>query len=262
MPFQLAAARRRLVFTSDNQFELYGVSTRSRPKAAGTALRCRITPAAFQLAAARRRLARGLCVFPNAICFNSQPPEGGWLRVVLVFEPPSIVSTRSRPKAAGFSPKLKIIIRGSFNSQPPEGGWLTNGAGADKLIMFQLAAARRRLAGAIIFLGENLKGFNSQPPEGGWPCRHFFGAQLVMFQLAAARRRLAHRHPKTNSLGGFQLAAARRRLAQHVYVVDYDERFQLAAARRRLVTHLADNVRMLRFQLAAARRRLVNHFGR
>ena len=217
MPFQLAAARRRLVFTSDNQFELYGVSTRSRPKAAGTALRCRITPAAFQLAAARRRLARGLCVFPNAICFNSQPPEGGWLRVVLVFEPPSIVSTRSRPKAAGFSPKLKIIIRGSFNSQPP---------------------------------------------EGGWPCRHFFGAQLVMFQLAAARRRLAHRHPKTNSLGGFQLAAARRRLAQHVYVVDYDERFQLAAARRRLVTHLADNVRMLRFQLAAARRRLVNHFGR
>ena len=124
MPFQLAAARRRLVFTSDNQFELYGVSTRSRPKAAGTALRCRITPAAFQLAAARRRL-----VIFHA---SSTAPPGFQLaaarRRLVNMEArqkgAEAVSTRSRPKAAGSMTKLPRAYSMSFNSQPPEGGWL------------------------------------------------------------------------------------------------------------------------------------------
>ena len=55
----------------------------------------------FQLTAARRRLADSrLSVLPTS-CFNSQPPEGGWVR---------------RPAVS------RQLVR--FNSQPPEGGWL------------------------------------------------------------------------------------------------------------------------------------------
>ena len=76
--FQLTAARRRL--------ETYVCSGNGKGQ--------------FQLTAARRRL-----VFPVAdliwlACFNSQPPEGGWVSAV-------------RPSESA--------IR--FNSQPPEGGW-------------------------------------------------------------------------------------------------------------------------------------------
>ena len=55
------------------------VSTRSRPKAAGTI--CLVLEAPFK-------------------CFNSQPPEGGWLITDLRYGGHA-VSTRSRPKAAG-----------------------------------------------------------------------------------------------------------------------------------------------------------------
>ena len=78
-------------------------------------------------------------------CFNTQPPEGGWLQSVSVrsakvrfnTQPPEggwaaqvpkpardRVSTHSRPKAAG-PPVWRIcILPCSFNTQPPEGGWV------------------------------------------------------------------------------------------------------------------------------------------
>jgi len=77
----------------------------------------------FQHTAARRRLA--LAIFKSAICscFNTQPPEGGWHRML-----PFRATTKC------------------FNTQPPEGGWgyfkLTYGVNT----MFQHTAARRRLA--------------------------------------------------------------------------------------------------------------------
>ena len=55
-------------------------------------------------------------------CFNTQPPEGGWL-------PPS-----KRPQMAG-----------SFNTQPPEGGWLAGYNAGPGAVEFQHTAARRRL---------------------------------------------------------------------------------------------------------------------
>ena len=58
------------------------VSTHSRPKAAGSIHRCR----------------------PAQRCrFNSQPPEGGWAHNDIIIDN-KIVSTHSRPKAAGFYP--------------------------------------------------------------------------------------------------------------------------------------------------------------
>ncbi len=38
---------------------------------------------------------------PASHCFNSQPPEGGWLGAVVA-----------------------VVQAERFNSQPPEGGWL------------------------------------------------------------------------------------------------------------------------------------------
>ena len=55
--FQLTAARRRLVIRGESIRAIAKVSTHSRPKAAGFAL--------------------GI-ILGRALCFNSQPPEGGW----------------------------------------------------------------------------------------------------------------------------------------------------------------------------------------
>ena len=56
-------------------------------------------------------------------CFNTQPPEGGWLHRQIV-EPPNIqVSTHSRLKAAGPNRLHFKFRKYSFNTQPPEGGW-------------------------------------------------------------------------------------------------------------------------------------------
>ena len=59
--FQLTAARRRLGFRDPTPAAQQGVSTHSRPKAAGGSDRCD----------------------QSALCrFNSQPPEGGWKVVI------------------------------------------------------------------------------------------------------------------------------------------------------------------------------------
>ena len=77
--------------------------------------------------------------------FNTQPPEGGWhhiqpfdtlQRVSTRSRPKAAgwkvcntfffenVSTRSRPKAAGAATKKHRSACESFNTQPPEGGWM------------------------------------------------------------------------------------------------------------------------------------------
>ena len=56
------------------------VSTHSRPKAAGSFFK-----------------AIGKC----PLCFNTQPPEGGWDQPSTLCGYPVYVSTHSRPKAAG-----------------------------------------------------------------------------------------------------------------------------------------------------------------
>ena len=85
--------------------EYIRVSTHSRPKAAGGVdgeddlHRAR----KFQLTAARRRLAKDSNHGWDTLCFNSQPPEGGWLRTTKPTRRAKRVSTHSRPKAAGTS---------------------------------------------------------------------------------------------------------------------------------------------------------------
>ena len=102
--------------------------------------------------------------------FNSQPPEGGWQSsiddlikqfLVSTHSRPKaagimgvkrfsgqIVSTHSRPKAAGIRARWQVVFPCRFNSQPPEGGWDCETCFQTKACAFQLTAARRRLGGA------------------------------------------------------------------------------------------------------------------
>ena len=77
--------------------------------------------------------------------FNTQPPEGGWHATEFGGYVAELVSTHSRPKAAGV-PKISCMT----------------------VIQFQHTAARRRLDGLGGGNGSGKKGFNTQPPEGGW----------------------------------------------------------------------------------------------
>ncbi len=167
--FQLTAARRRLA----NLLTFNGSHRRK-----------------FQLTAARRRL--GLArrsIGRTFFCFNSQPPEGGWIYCFAAWVHQT-VSTHSRPKAAGGVP-LPINQRAevSTHSRPKAAGRIT-AAGRHLYIPFQLTAARRRL----VYEGQE----------------HYC---IDVFQLTAARRRLAGRYRANRHVIAFQLTAARRRLA-------------------------------------------------
>ena len=121
----------------------------------------------FQHTAARRRLVflYHFQLYQN-LCFNTQPPEGGW----------------------GSQPRRRHRPLG-FNTQPPEGGWQrcpgndysqrvsthsrpkaagSDSAGFGQHTRFQHTAARRRLGDAGHHCRRLCKSFNTQPPEGGW----------------------------------------------------------------------------------------------
>ena len=78
---------------------------------------------AFQLTAARRRLGGDTRPLPRI----------------------PVVSTHSRPKAAGQQFQTVYNANHGFNSQPPEGGWLLLRGILLAKDWFQLTAARRRL---------------------------------------------------------------------------------------------------------------------
>ena len=61
------------------------------------------------------------------------------------FEIAEIVSTHSRPKAAGWAARTVSTTVRRFNTQPPEGGWLPEADKNPTPYVFQHTAARRRL---------------------------------------------------------------------------------------------------------------------
>ena len=121
--FQHTAARRRLGSAMAALRTDTPVSTHSRPKAAGAWRDTELPESLFQHTAARRRL--GLC---PARCrrrcgFNTQPPEGGWVDANVLLHRLNIVSTHSRPKAAGSFDQLvleKLLV--STHSRPKAAG--------------------------------------------------------------------------------------------------------------------------------------------
>ena len=101
----------------------------------------------------------------------------------------ALVSTHSRPKAAGASHSSHKSMRSGFNTQPPEGGWIQPHIARH--------AARR---------------FNTQPPEGGWASNRKVSDDCLWFQHTAARRRLGRLPKRLLKSTKFQHTAARRRL--------------------------------------------------
>ena len=190
--------------------ETFKVSTHSRPKAAGappancsvsqlfqhTAARRRLEAVRrwrfcgrwFQHTAARRRLVRMVRSGHRLARFNTQPPEGGWYcadfrngeMVCFNTQPPEggwlwsfwscrlrLVSTHSRPKAAGNSNRGSRIPASSFNTQPPEGGWQVNARLKTFLRSFNTQPPEGGWFGSAIMDALGFS-FNTQPPEGGW----------------------------------------------------------------------------------------------
>ena len=212
------------------------VSTHSRPKAAG-------------------RPHRNVLTLPHG--FNTQPPEGGWIIQPSIKRKPErfqhtaarrrlgllsnvlfsdgLVSTHSRPKAAGFLLFLAACTSSCFNTQPPEGGWEPRWAG---YIAHSVSThSRPKAAGAIKLKHPDL---------------------FLKFQHTAARRRLEPGADGKPGEDGFQHTAARRRLGRLLFFNSLSEcfntqppeggwkpgadgkpgedGFQHTAARRRLVT--------------------------
>ena len=218
------------------------------------------------------------------LCFNSQPPGGGWAAPCFssfTFA----VSTHSRPEAAGtrveYQLRRPVLFQltaarrrlatvscpvpswaKSFNSQPPGGGWQFAGQArrnAGKVSTHSRPeAAGRRFPWPI----RRCASFNSQPPGGGWKAVASFSLACSEFQLTAARRRLGIQASWSTKVLAFQLTAARRRLAAQVLFFSHFGRVSTHSRPEAAGVHLTVwFTRKIKFQLTAARRRLAEVFG-
>ena len=91
-------------------------------------------------------------------------------RLVAVFDfyiVAKIVSTHSRPKAAGCPNIGFSMVSESFNTQPPEGGWILTAIGERNRASFNTQPPEGGWF-LQVFDQVGYKCFNTQPPEGGW----------------------------------------------------------------------------------------------
>ena len=147
---------------------------------------------------------------PEIVSTHSRPKAAGAAEQQPDNQPS--VSTHSRPKAAGYPlcKSSRLFLR--FNSQPPEGGW-NIGLGWS---LFIRSFNSQPPEGGWVWPAARLSplvGFNSQPPEGGWfivlhPVRigACFNSQPPEGGWAKKIAEALGRN------GVFQLTAARRRL--------------------------------------------------
>ena len=170
------------------------------------------------------------------MCFNTQPPEGGWLSRVKPY--PLCGGFNTQPPEGGWiSTVPRLRRRRCFNTQPPEGGWhppqprsrtmtamFQHTAARRRLgrcggwricwILFQHTAARRRLACAIYLANSEQKSFNTQPPEGGWVIWSVRIITFRSFNTQPPEGGWFWMRSDTALPVWFQHTAARRRLAQ------------------------------------------------
>ena len=148
---------------------------------------------------------------PKKSCFNTQPTEGGWGSSTGQVER-ILVSTHSRPKAAGYLCHVLDLVNG-----------------------FQHTAARRRLGAVRLpslsaFLFQHTAARRRLEAHG----LNFFCC--IRFQHTAARRRLDDWDFQSKIVAMFQHTAARRRLGVRLLSYGVMDKFQHTAARRRLDT--------------------------
>ena len=152
----------------------------------------------FQHTAARRRLGRHRSSRFRRRSFNTQPPEGGWLHIGGQRETVLVVSTHSRPKAAGaFIYIIRRAVKVSTHSRPKAAGFLSCSFALS--YSFQHTAARRRLEdGGIGVMGLGCVSTHSRPKAAGFADPMYVFMDDA-FQHTAARRRLACRLPSSRS---------------------------------------------------------------
>ena len=168
-----------------------------------------------------------------------------------------LVSTHSRPKAAGSTTGFTLCDAEGFNTQPPEGGWMAWQTAWLGWITFQHTAARRRLAWRFTPRRHIATCFNTQPPEGGW------GWRLNPFRPAAhvsthSRPKAAGKASRCRSSPSacFNTQPPEGDWAGNVCTSRWNSGFQHTAARRRLVRLKGVEMQSNLFQHTAARRRL------
>ena len=144
----------------------------------------------FQHTAARRRLGIGFVRYQFGQCFNTQPPEGGWLnRLCTVAHILLFQHTAARRRLVQFRGQPRLLLPVSTHSRPKAAGCATT-TSAIRRFWFQHTAARRRLGRGLQRLGGG-QSFNTQPPEGGW------GATMKTFTQI---RVSTHSRPKAAGL--------------------------------------------------------------
>ena len=131
-----------------------------------------------------------------------------------------IVSTHSRPKAAGFTAYQDFAQAARFNTQPPEGGWWETVKSA--LIAGWVSThSRPKAAGCCLFpiFEKRSVSTHSRPKAAGR--RKSSPNGCTKFQHTAARRRLGMEEAAMRVDGVFQHTAARRRLVFRCLAIGY-----------------------------------------
>ncbi len=147
------------------------------------------------------------------MCFNTQPPEGGWLSPSPSTRADLRFNTQP-PEGGWISLPFRRRINRGFNTQPPEGGWVHEHLTKPMMKTFQHTAARRRLGLRFVRIVDVVFVSTHSRPKAAGPPRFETGCK-GWFQHTAARRRLGSCLAYCpNRLGVFQHTAARRRLGQ------------------------------------------------
>ena len=149
----------------------------------------------------------------------------------------SLVSTHSRPKAAGPKPHLsEDDYKPSFNTQPPEGGWIFGCS-----------------------IGFPISCFNTQPPEGGWKRAvlvfAFTRVSTHSRPKAAGIAALAKWEPRIVSTHSRPKAAGRDGPSRF----DRRHRFNTQPPEGGWIRLTSGTAQTLQFQHTAARRRLARY---
>ena len=122
----------------------------------------------FQHTAARRRLGIGREESRRAsACFNTQPPEGGWIFGIIFYSWTMRFQHTAARRRLGLSVRRITTVRRFQHTAARRRlvkimAFLTAGS------LFQHTAARRRLVIVTMRLKFKMSSFNTQPPEGGW----------------------------------------------------------------------------------------------
>ena len=188
-----------------------------------------------------------------------------------------LVSTHSRPKAAGQCGIICLYDWRSFNTQPPEGGWANIGNWQTVLERFNTQPPEGGWIVTSCFRNERVSfniqppeggwqqgqnphpsptSFNTQPPEGGWPPTAKIHGKPVCFNTQPPEGGWGKKKSAIEKNRGFNTQPPEGGWCHPADSQTDTKLFQHTAARRRLATTSTVCKWLIEFQHTAARRRL------